>query len=145
MIARDGVQPPAITPTDLNKTVVTQGKLPLVDELFTSSFTINGQTATPEGIKQWVTSVRAAFPDVQVFIEDQVAEGDRVATRRTFRSTHLGEFVSPFGRVSPTGKRIAWHQLSIVRIARDQMIEDTVILDDVRLLQQLGATITLHT
>jgi predicted ester cyclase len=149
---RDEAERVTFTSTESNKAiarrffleVVAQGNLTLADELFAASFTINGQAGTPEGIKQWVAGVRAAFPDVEVVVEEQVAEGDRVATRRTFRGTHLGEFVTPFGRIPPTGKRIEWRQLSIVRIVNDQVIEDSVILDDVGLLHQLGATLTVR-
>ena len=33
-----------------------------------------------------------AFPDCQFTIDDMIAEGDQVATKKTFTGTHTGEF-----------------------------------------------------
>jgi predicted ester cyclase len=45
-----------------------------------------------EGIKQEVTTVRKAFPDIQFTIEDMIAEGDKVAARFIGHGTHKGDF-----------------------------------------------------
>ncbi|GAC1394913.1 MAG: hypothetical protein NVSMB65_13340 [Chloroflexota bacterium] len=47
---------------------------------------------SPELHKHFVAAIRTAFPDGQYSIADQVAEGDRVATRVVGRGTHQGEF-----------------------------------------------------
>ena len=44
-----------------------------------------------EGVKQAKASLRAAFPDTAHTIEDQVAEGDNVATRLSGRGAFQGE------------------------------------------------------
>jgi predicted ester cyclase len=41
--------------------------------------------------------LRRAFPDLHAVIHDQAVEGDNVWTRKTFRATHLGEFMSLLG------------------------------------------------
>ncbi len=56
----------------------------------------------PGGILRYVTAYRAAFPDIRVTIEDQLAEDDKVATRWTARGTHLGEFLG----LAPTGDEV---------------------------------------
>ena len=123
--------------------VVTGGNLALVEDIFAASVTFNGRPAGHETIKQVVANTRTAFPDIEVIIEDQVAEGDKVTTRRTFRGTHLGEYVTPWGRVPPTGKRVEWRLLSIVRFVDAKIVEDWVVPDTLGLLQQLGAKVTL--
>jgi len=44
--------------------------------------------ARSEDVKQFLRRYREAFPDLQITIEDQVAEGDRVMTRWTSHGTH---------------------------------------------------------
>lgn len=46
-----------------------------------------------EGVKQFFTMFRSAFPDLSYKIEDQIAEGDKVMTRTTWHGTHQGTFL----------------------------------------------------
>ena len=72
-----------------------------------------GFPAGPEGMwKMLVEVLRHALPDLRAEIHDQVAEGDRVTTRKTLRGTHRGE---QFG-VAPTGREIAIEVIDIVRV-----------------------------
>jgi predicted ester cyclase len=64
-------------------------------------------------------SVRAAFPDLQTTVEQQVAEGDTVATRATLRGTHLG---TVFG-VAPTNQQLTWSVLLM-----DQIVDGKIVL-----------------
>ena len=83
--------------------VYNQGNLAVADELAASDLVVH-QTSQEirgrEGAKQYVAALRAAFPDLHMTIEDQIAEGDRVVTRWTARGTHTGEFHG----IPPTGK-----------------------------------------
>ena len=47
----------------------------------------------PEGDKYVVNLYHGAFPDAQITIEDQIAEGDKVVTRWTGRGTHREAFM----------------------------------------------------
>jgi predicted ester cyclase len=49
-------------------------------------------TTGRERAKQFITMLRAAFPDLHVVIHDQLGEGDKVMTRKSFSGTHRGEF-----------------------------------------------------
>ena len=80
-------------------------------------------------------SRRAAFTDIHVTVEDQVAEGEKVSTRRTWRATHRG----PYRGVAPTGKQVTWSQISVVRFSQGRIVEDWAVADEVGILQQLGA------
>jgi len=46
-----------------------------------------GMRMGPEGVKQHLTALHAAFPDLEVTIEEMVAEGPIVAVRATWRGT----------------------------------------------------------
>ena len=114
-----------------------QGKLDVIDEVFAPIVIFNGQPVPLETIKQSLAGRRAAFPDIQVTIEDQVAEGDKVSTRRTWRGTHQG----PYRGLAPTGKRVTWTQISIVRLSEGRIVEDWPVADELSLLQQLGCVL----
>src|SRR6185295_480885 len=70
-----------------------------------------------KGFKQRFPAIRqailSAFPDHHLTIEDQVAEGDRVVTRVTFRGTHQG----PFNGIPATGRSVEYSGIAIDRIA----------------------------
>jgi predicted ester cyclase len=72
-----------------------------------------------EGFKQVNTMLRAAFPNLRLTVEEMVSEGDRVSVRFTARGTHQGEFWG----VPPTGSRVAWEVISIVRVAGGKIAE----------------------
>jgi predicted ester cyclase len=76
-----------------------------------------------------------AFPDVTSTIEDMVAEGDRVAFRVTHRGTHKGDFMG----IAPTGNKIEMTNTAIFRIAGGKCAECWATMDELRLMQQLGA------
>src|SRR5437867_2463734 len=86
---------------------ISQGNMAVADELIAPD--ILDHTNPPglqHGIashKAVVTLFRTAFPDLQVKIENMLAEGDKVVARTTIRGTHQG----PFFGIPPTGKQIA--------------------------------------
>jgi predicted ester cyclase len=74
-----------------------------------------------------------AFPDLQVQIEDMVAEADRVVTRLTFEGTHRG----PFRGIEPTGRRVRFGAIRIYRLTDGKVIETWAHQDALGLLQQI--------
>ena len=111
-----------------------QENLAVVDDIFAPTVIFNGQSVTREALKQALAGRRVAFPDIQVTVDDQVAEGDKVSTRRTWRATHRG----PYRGVAPTGKQVTWTQISIVRFSQGRIVEDWAVADELSILQQLG-------
>ncbi len=66
--------------------VLNQGKLDVIDELFAPNFvdrSTGEQVPGPEGVRQFVSAVRAGFPDLLVSVDDLIAEGDKVVIRTT--------------------------------------------------------------
>jgi steroid delta-isomerase-like uncharacterized protein len=88
-----------------------------------------------EGWEAFVATFFAGFPDFRLDLEDVLAEGDRVAVRWTFRGTHTGEFLG----VAPTGKPVSMSAIEVNRVADGKVAEHWVALDQLGLLQQLGA------
>jgi steroid delta-isomerase-like uncharacterized protein len=88
-----------------------------------------------EQYKQVATALYKAFPDLDVTIEDIVAEGDKVVMRFIFRGTHNGEFLG----IAPTGKKFTEAGITIFRIAGGKIAEAWAVHDTFGLMQQLGA------
>ncbi len=116
-----------------------QGKLDIVDELFDSNYVGHDPASPqeirgPEGVKQFASMYRNAFSDVQVTVEDQIAEGDKVVTRWRGSGIHQGEFMG----IPPTGNRAELTGITISRFANGKIVEDWTNSDTLGMLQQLG-------
>jgi len=86
------------------------------------------------GIKQFISIYRTAYPDTHFTVEDQVAEGDKVATRWTATGTHRGELMG----IAPTGKRVTVTGIAITRVTNGKIVETWNNFDALGQLQQLG-------
>jgi steroid delta-isomerase-like uncharacterized protein len=93
-----------------------------------------GVTDAREAFKRFFRVMLQAFPDLDVTIEDQIAEGDKVVTRKTFRGTHRGEL---WGQPA-TGKRVSLEVIDIFRVQEGKIIEHWAELDLLALSRQLG-------
>jgi steroid delta-isomerase-like uncharacterized protein len=114
-----------------------QGNQAIVDELCAPNYVLHDPDTTVRGVeefKQYIASNRTAFPDGHFTIEDQIAEGNMLATRWTFRGTHQGELRG----VPPTGKQVTVTGIGIYRIEGGKFEESWVNFDVLGLLQQLG-------
>jgi steroid delta-isomerase-like uncharacterized protein len=87
------------------------------------------------GWQAFLAAFWAGFPDCRLVLEDLLAEGDRVAARWTFRGTHAGGFLG----IAPTGKPVSMSAIEVNRVADGKVVEHWVALDQLGLLQQLGA------
>ena len=74
--------------------VFNEGRLDALDEFLAPSYVIrDAPPGTPpgaEGVKSVVSMFRGAFPDLEITLDDVIAEGDEVAARSTLRGTHRG-------------------------------------------------------
>ena len=118
--------------------VYNQGNLDVVEELVSRDFVAHVASENmygPAGMMQFVASLREAFPDLRMTIDDQIAEGDRVVTRWTARGTHTGSFQG----IPPTGKQGTITGIDIDRFAGGKAVECWTNADYLGLMQQLGA------
>ena len=115
------------------------GDLAAAEKFFAPDF-INhsparGVTPDREGIKQFVSALHTAFPDIRMTADDLIAEDDKVIIRATMSGTHNGNLVG----IPPTGKKVNIMVISILRLAEGKIIERWNVSDEFGLLQQLGA------
>lgn len=81
--------------------------------------------------------LRGAFPDRSDFIEEMVADGDRVGMRWRLTGTHRGEL---FG-IAATGRKIDIWELGVFRLANGRITEGWFMADEIGLLRQLGVNL----
>ena len=107
-----------------NKEVIEEGNVESFNAIMHEEF-IN-QTAPP-GMDPGAAGMiytfnelfRPAFPDIQVTIFRQVAEGDLVTTHKVITGTHTGTLMG----IAPTGKKISIQVMDMVRIRNGKYFE----------------------
>ena len=112
--------------TERNKAVVRaylgeiaqHGNIVARERYFTSTTTFNGDRDLTRQFAR-VKDMRRAFPDLELTIEQQIAEGPWVATRVTFRGTHAGEFMG----IPATGRRIEYAGTAMDRLEDGKVVE----------------------
>lgn len=107
-----------------NEAVIGRGDREAFDAIVCPSFVNRsappGAPEGPEGLWNTFQSVlRPALADLSVAIHDQIAEGDKVTTRKTISGTHSG----PLLGVEPTGRWVAIDVIDVVRLADGRYIE----------------------
>ncbi len=116
-----------------------QGQLPVAEALYAPA-TIGHSPGQPDHggypacEQATIVRSRQLFPDLQVVIEDQIAEGDRVVTRWRFAGTPAGARAATL----PPGTRVTVTGVHIHRIAGGQIVEVWAYPDRLGLLRQLG-------
>jgi steroid delta-isomerase-like uncharacterized protein len=93
-----------------------------------------GVPADREGGKLYLQAFANAYPDAHITIDDMIAEGDRVVTKKTFTGTNTGEFAG----MPATGKRVTVQYVDIMRVRGGRIVEHWLCLDQLSWLQQLG-------
>jgi steroid delta-isomerase-like uncharacterized protein len=116
-----------------------KGNLSLADELFTPNYEHHDASSPdfgrgPESEKKRAALYRTAFPDLQLTIEDIIAEGQTVVARWSCRGTHKGDLSG----IAPTGKQVTISGVSIARFTNGKMVEGWVNWDALGLMHQLG-------
>jgi predicted ester cyclase len=78
-----------------------------------------------EGARRSVALYLGLFPDLEFGVDEQVTEGDRVASRWTLRGTHRG-------------RRVVLRGIVISRFEDGRIIEDWAASDTMEIPRQLG-------
>lgn len=117
--------------------ILSRGNFELVDELITADYDAHTPIGVFEGLKgakQFASGLREAFPDLDVEVKEQVAEGDKVATLWRARGTHQGNF----GGIPATGKSMEINGITMFRVADGKVLESWGFADMMSLMKQLG-------
>ena len=111
------------------------------DEIYSPDF-VDHDPATPEemrrgpdGVKQQAAMYGGAFPDLEMKVEEQVAESDKVVTRWEARGTHEGELMG----VPATGNQVTVTGITIARLVDGKIQDEWTNWDGLGLMEQIGA------
>jgi steroid delta-isomerase-like uncharacterized protein len=111
----------------------------IVDELLAPDYVLHippqPDVRGREAVKQFNRETRTAFPDLELAVDDVIAEGDRVVVRWTMRGTHLGAMR---GGIAATGKPFAVTGTTTNRVAGGRIAEGWANADLLGLMLQLG-------
>ncbi|WP_311790815.1 MULTISPECIES: ester cyclase [Pantoea] len=107
-----------------NQQVIAEGNRQAFEDLVAPRFINRSAPAGTANDREslWRTFNQILFPaltDLQVSIEDQIAERDWVTTRKTITGVHNGELLG----VAPTGKKLTIAVMDMVRIENGQYVE----------------------
>jgi len=92
-------------------------------------------TVGVESVLAAISMFRGAFPDVHFATDELIAEGDAVVQRYTMRGTSEGSLMG----LPPTGRPVTMTGINILRFRDGKCIEHRNEVDQLGLLQQLGA------
>ena len=113
--------------------------LNVVNEVFADQFSIHSQVIGPAGVRASMGRFLNAFPDLHVNIDRVVAEKNHVAMSYTATGTQRAEFE----KIPPTGTRVKWSGMDFFTIKDGRISEADFLSDEIGLLSQLGATMSL--
>jgi len=120
-----------------------QGDLAYVDEAIDPTGTDHQEplgTDFVTHLKEVITAMRDAFPDLRFEVHEVLAEGDIVATRSTMTGTHRGRFMmGPLAALPPTGKQIAVPHMHFFRYKDGRVVDLWHVWNTTELMRQLGA------
>ena len=137
---------PDSNPLDANKSLIRRNfeviwsdcNLSVADDIIATDYM--GHIATlPEPVrgvdafKQVVMLYHVASPDIRFTIQDQVAEGNKVATRWIAHGTHRGEFMG----IAPSGQTLSVTGMSFHRIENGRIQESWDDWDALTVLQNM--------
>lgn len=116
-----------------------EGNLDVCDELSADDLVEHqnfGPNHAPgaEGVKAVITSLRRAFPDFHLEIEDLTVDDDKVWLRMVGSGTNDG----PFMGNAPTGRSMRTDVFDVLRVRDGRLVEHWGVPDRLGVLFQLG-------
>ncbi|MCW5879750.1 MAG: ester cyclase [Anaerolineae bacterium] len=128
---------------DFMERAFNQGDLTAVDEHLTANAVDHQEPAGANfraHLKQVITGLRTAFPDLHFEIHDMLSDGGIVAFRSTMTGTHLGPLhLGPGPAIPPSGQSVSVAHMHFVRISGGHGQDLWHVWDRLEMLQQIGA------
>lgn len=87
-----------------------------------------------DGARLVFEMIRGAFPNHDAVVHEMIAEGDLVATRKSFTGTHTGDFMG----IPATGKRVTIDVIDFMRVRDGKIVEHWNVVDQLGVMRQLG-------
>ena len=118
-----------------------KGRSEAIDEMFAADGIAHGLSDDaevpmqgPADFKPFHAAFRGAFPDVDIIVEDLIAEGDKVAARCSVRGKHTGDHLG----VAASNAPVEFSGIAIVRINNGKIVEAWNNFDFLKMNKQIG-------
>ncbi|MBZ5553093.1 MAG: ester cyclase [Acidobacteriia bacterium] len=119
--------------------VINTGKVDALEDFVSSacreSNDPTGKAVGLDSMRAHVLGVRQTYPDLILTVEQQIAEGDWVATRITARGTHRGVWLG----IAPTGKAVTITGVNLDRVMNGRIVEHGGAANMLEALLAIGA------
>lgn len=118
---------------------IEKGEMAVVEDGLASDYVLHTPAAPepirgPDGFKQYKRTLREAFPDISVVVEDRVVGEDAVVDRYRMSGTHEGEF----NGIAPTGTEVEFTGIIVHYVEDGKVAENVAEFDIFGIMQQLG-------
>jgi steroid delta-isomerase-like uncharacterized protein len=115
------------------------GNLDIIEELAAPSLVVRYPTIADviqgsRAFRHVLAGFRSAFPDAALRVEEELAEGEKVAVRWSFSGTHRGSLQG----IPPTEKKVTWTGITIYRIVDGRVVEEQGEEDFLGFFRQVG-------
>jgi predicted ester cyclase len=87
-------------------------------------------------VRQWLDQ---SFAEVEVDLHAAASDDDKVLVWVTVHGTHIGSAFPWMGDRPASGRRVAWKQLHVFRVAGEMVVEHWAVRDDLRVLRAIDA------
>ena len=124
-----------------------EGNLALIEEVFAPEIVAHTSTFPEdivglEGIKNWITFTRTAYPDLHMTFDEVIVKGEKIIVSFTFTGTNTGPLSMPSGELPPTSKKISVNGLAIDTVQDGKITKEIVVYNVLDVMMQLGFTLT---
>ena len=115
------------------------GNLDVIEELAAPSLVVRYPTIpqviqSSREFRHVLAGFRSAFPDSALQVEEEIAEGEKVAMRWSFSGTHKGTLMA----IPATDKKVTWTGITIYRIVGGKGVEEQGEEDFAGFFRQVG-------
>ncbi|GAA2746884.1 hypothetical protein GCM10009868_34080 [Terrabacter aerolatus] len=107
----------------------------LVSDDFVEENPPPGQGPGRDGLRDFLGQLFTAFPDLEWTVEQMVADGEAVMAWSTWKGTHRDAFLG----IPPTGTRVTVEAWTRDVVHDGRIVSSRILMDNLALLQQLGA------
>ena len=92
----------------------------------------------PQGLHEWLSTFRTAFPDSHAEVITEFVDGNRVATEHVGQGTHEGPFITPAGVIPATGRQVTLRFAEFYVVESGKLHRMTAYYDTTSIMRQLG-------
>ena len=118
-----------------------QGRVEAIHEMMSENCINHGLSEDPgqplrgaSGFLPFHTQFREAFPNIEVVVEDVIAEGDKVVARCSVRGKHEGDSLG----MKATHAMVDFDGIAIARVKAGMFVESWNSFDFARMYKQLA-------